>query len=1115
MATKKPSKKAPTAPGIFGIPEFDKFLAERKAEARRAQSVSSRAALPEWARYETYNQDFAKTNWTGGLRPSQQMFAPPQGAGKDVMQNYFRDAKTGKLFSDVEVQRQRATALGAKLPEETKRPGAWSRLLDVLSRGNYAVAEAVRRADEYSDKVNRPGFSLGEMKDQFLQGMKGLGSGAVSGAAGKSKTTFSDVIRFAAPNWSKNNRAATAVTGFVGDVAFDPLNLVGLGLITKAGKGGAAAVKQIDKVIEAPAVKTVLSDADKAMLKRQAYTSGEVSKAFAKTLQPKVDEIIHRTAKIKGEEVAAELIAKGVDPKKAVAAGQVAKGNTFKDLLDSSQQILDQTRKRTLALSVGTGAAKIKVPVGLPLPSLLAAKAASRTPDRVRKAADGFAEKFNNSTKIFPEMQQLRLEHRASAVSRIEMRTRMLRSALTHLGHKGREAALEDALNGVHSGAGATVKVGDVDEDAAKWIRDRINATALSVDEAGLTPDDLNRYMRLHGYKFPKPTRKTKNDNWIMSGLKEAFEQGRVRDAGDAIFQLESAFEQAVATKSMLKSFGENFGVRGEHEFDFKLGKDKAGKKVIIKTPKPDGARAYQNAARLKAEGWRSVDSKKIPELKDHIFPADVATGIERIMNVINDEQQMNKFLQKINNLTGEWKFLVTVPNPGFHVRNSIGDWIVNHIDAVSPEAYRKAADLVHKSAAKYERSDPSQGLSPLTLLQDPLEQAVTYKSGIQKGFGRYKKEFIDNRKAKLKSADGSTNDWLTEGEIRAGYDNFGLRQNYSLSEFGEYFAPESQYRAMRGYRASRDKMVEWSEKREDYFRMAHFIHLIQSNPSKAKTVEEAMRYAAQRVRQTHFDYSDFTLFEKRIMSNLIPFYKWTRKALPLQIQYLFTNPGRLMTVPKFTRAMSELTGNDFEDYDYMKSEAVVPVWMRSSGYLPVGKGGMEEDQKYLNIANPFGDVFRQFGGTSLSPSDVPGEVKGNVISMINPAFRVGLEGTFNKQAFTGAPIVNRESDTRSTPYELGRYASSQLPFTNAMWQTFQSGLPEQSRWSGNQMALASWLTGLGLTENTEGRKKSELMRQQDVIEAQYRKLAEEYRKRRGLPEGARLYRSGDVYPYR
>lgn len=103
-------------------------------------------------------------------------------------------------------------------------------VLDVLSRGQYASAK-------FFD-------SLGDESKNIFD--------AIAGAFGelidpKERLSFSDVIKKNAPTWARDNQKATAVLGFVLDIALDPTTYLGAGLAKSGLKVGGRTLTELGR----------------------------------------------------------------------------------------------------------------------------------------------------------------------------------------------------------------------------------------------------------------------------------------------------------------------------------------------------------------------------------------------------------------------------------------------------------------------------------------------------------------------------------------------------------------------------------------------------------------------------------------------------------------------------------------------------------------------------------------------------------------------------------------------------------------------------------------------------------------------------------------------------
>lgn len=89
---------------------------------------------------------------------------------------------------------------------------------------------------------------------------------------------------------------------------------------------------------------------------------------------------------------------------------------------------------------------------------------------------------------------------------------------------------------------------------------------------------------------------------------------------------------------------------------------------------------------------------------------------------------------------------------------------------------------------------------------------------------------------------------------------------------------------------------------------------------------------AAMRVKKYLFDYSDLTETEKKIRQ-VVPFYTWMRKNIPLQVEALITTPGRQAVLPKVYNALQSTQ-------DALLPGEAKPEWMQEGVYPQVGMEG-------------------------------------------------------------------------------------------------------------------------------------------------------------------------------
>jgi hypothetical protein len=152
---------------------------------------------------------------------------------------------------------------------------------------------------------------------------------------------------------------------------------------------------------------------------------------------------------------------------------------------------------------------------------------------------------------------------------------------------------------------------------------------------------------------------------------------------------------------------------------------------------------------------------------------------------------------------------------------------------------------------------------------------------------------------------------------------------------------------------------------------------------------------AAEAVKTWQFDYRNLTDIEQRLFSTMIPFYAWTRFAVPRLLMAAVENPGKMARVPKVERFLREPGGYIFGEQEeklptpdyYDEVRALHLNWARNSKPLslsfdlPIITLNNLNKQDVLSSLHPF--IKRTFesvpsGGmnffTGMQEEEYPGE---------------------------------------------------------------------------------------------------------------------------------------------
>lgn len=279
--------------------------------------------------------------------------------------------------------------------------------------------------------------------------------------------------------------------------------------------------------------------------------------------------------------------------------------------------------------------------------------------------------------------------------------------------------------------------------------------------------------------------------------------------------------------------------------------------------------------------------------------------------------------LKQYDKMTNLWK-AYALATPGFHFRVGFGHMWNNMLAGVEMGGYRRFL-----SARKAYQEGRLAELSP--------KEAAAITAWIERGpnWGRQTAYDVDKN----------------------------LLSTTSLSPFSREFAPLKFNQKM-------------GEKGQELLRGAlGYDRLV-----KGDSIEEAIA----QVYKFHFDYSDISQFERNVIRRVIPFYTWTRKTLPLQIEQLIHQPGKFA---HFMQLKNEVEAET-------PAPGFVPNYFldQMSIRTPFQNGG---GNVYVDPHLPFQDLTKF---NSLS----------DIVSNANPIIKVPTELIAGKQFFTGQPFTGK-----------------------------------------------------------------------------------------------------------
>lgn len=427
-------------------------------------------------------------------------------------------------------------------------------------------------------------------------------------------------------------------------------------------------------------------------------------------------------------------------------------------------------------------------------------------------------------------------------------------------------------------------------------------------------------------------------------------------------------------------------------------------------------------------------------------YDKEVLRTLARLDNVARESKglsgEFGKFISDgFDPVLNAWKYAITLPRPGHHIRNAVGDASMTYLALGIRDYKRSARDAfsVMSLRNEYDGVDIVRALNSLEVNELP-------KGGTIISSGKYGDI----------SAKG-----IIDAAMRGGF----LPPARIVEDIYDEASPLKNALdkvTIRGGKVE-DFVSGVSEYRDHYFRLQHFIQFIHQaqRSGKHKNMDEMLAAASNEVLKWHPDVSLLSNFETKYMRRIIPFYSWLRGAVPAVAEAIALNPARVNVFNKASYNVAVAAGVNPESlYDPFPEDQMFPSFLTQQMEGPQLKVGEE----YFRV-NP-----------GLAPWDVmnmlgPNPIRG-VMGSTNPLVRVPAEMLAGGAWGTGARI-NDQSDYLDSSIPGINYVSNitGTSVTGSLASLLQGrGFDPQYQFAaGNKdgrdsfLSAFNWATGLGL----------------------------------------------------
>lgn len=354
---------------------------------------------------------------------------------------------------------------------------------------------------------------------------------------------------------------------------------------------------------------------------------------------------------------------------------------------------------------------------------------------------------------------------------------------------------------------------------------------------------------------------------------------------------------------------------------------------------------------------------------------AELDEGVLAAMSAfqkMNSPRDINKWLRGYDKMLN-WMKAGMIATPGFVERNVFGAMFNAWLDGIPPTAIIRSANLT--------ASFGSQTQAENQTFMNVVRQAVASGKGRTVNGVKYGPDELQNYLTLIEQ--GVRGGGMVTRHVRV--PAAGLREAAADNLWvGTKQAAETITRPVAFWKSN-----FW------YYNMVRSANMQAEDVIRLGIGVEAMRWGAtadealERIARSQFDYSELTTWERNVAQRVIPFYTWTRKNLPYQMQKFATQPAsynRLLAAKRNLELGSE-------------EEGVVPDWfVQPFGIrLPWKYSG---GTVYTVPDLPFQDLFR-FDPTG--PEGLKG-VWDQFMWQVSPVAKVPIETLFKTKA-SGIPF--------------------------------------------------------------------------------------------------------------
>lgn len=383
-------------------------------------------------------------------------------------------------------------------------------------------------------------------------------------------------------------------------------------------------------------------------------------------------------------------------------------------------------------------------------------------------------------------------------------------------------------------------------------------------------------------------------------------------------------------------------------------------------------------ASKLASKTGEGVEVGGVERLKGLKFDKEVAQSLKRMSEVINDPTDIRQMYGKWKEMTDWWKGWTLGVFPEYHFRNAVSNYWNNWLAGVNDPKYYYDGFKVLKGAEGTLTTSTGHKWSYEQIRQ------LAKKWGVE-GSGWYGAEIPEEIAKRVR---GESFETVPEA----------LKTVFAHAPEGPDIISRTAQKAKAVLTPGRDNQVlklgfAVGKGIENNARMAHFMYQLKQGATPYEAAKSVAKYL--------FDYSDLTRFEKNL-KQFLPFMKWSKQNVPLQVTNLFKQPWKYTMVSKGRAAFFE-EGEPFqavypESADFIREN--VPIRIRTTP---------EGNHEYFLLGGwwPGGDLEKL-----LRPLDA-------TLSLLHPALSTPLALSMKILEFQSPRAAREQSIEMNEPVEF------------------------------------------------------------------------------------------------